>query len=159
GPMQQVDGLNWVIVSVGVIRKTASPPAPYPLATHTLSSGPVVMPARAGLELAGKLTTVIAPLDVLTITLPPPQQPVPCRPQFAVNHRLPSGPAVIMPGALLPMGSVNSVITPPGVIRPILLPGASPTRSPCSVNQRLPSGPAAMSKGSLLAGLVPNGTG
>src|SRR2546426_10804076 len=68
-------------------------------------------------------------------------------PQDSVNQRLPSGPAVMPSGLLLPLGGQlrlggrgNSVITPAGVIRPILLPLSS-------VNQRLPSGPAVMLAG------------
>src|SRR3989454_1552325 len=70
-------------------------------------------------------------------------------PQDSVNQRLPSGPAVMPSGLLLPLGGQlrlggrgNSVITPAGVIRPILLPLSS-------VNQRLPSGPAVMLSGPL----------
>src|SRR2546422_8762662 len=68
-------------------------------------------------------------------------------PQDSVNQRLPSGPAVMPSGLLLPLGGQlrlggrgNSVITPAGGIRPILLPLSS-------VNQRLPSGPAVMLSG------------
>jgi hypothetical protein len=43
-------------------------------------------------------------------------------------------------GSLPALGSGNSVMTPPGVIRPIRLPARS-------VNHRLPSGPAAIQKG------------
>jgi hypothetical protein len=60
--------------------------------------------------------------------------------EISVNHRLPSGPAVILKGrapALMP--ALNSVTTPSGVILPI--------RSLSSVNHRLPSGPAAMNSG------------
>src|SRR5579864_4901691 len=57
-----------------------------------------------------------------------------------VNQRLPSGPAVIPPGALSAVDKGNSVMIPAGVIRPILpIPG--------SENQRLPSGPAVISLG------------
>src|SRR5436189_1593237 len=66
-------------------------------------------------------------------------------PKFCVNHKLPSGPAVIPTGKLVfPYGVLGalrigySVITPVGVILPILFPMAS-------VNHRLPSGPAAIS--------------
>src|SRR6266550_3212246 len=56
----------------------------------------------------------------------------------SVNHRLPSGPAVMASGvAPAVMPALNSVTTPSGVIRPIRLPL-------CSVNHRLPSGPAVM---------------
>src|SRR5437588_8250876 len=61
----------------------------------------------------------------------------------SVNHRLPSGPTVIPLGILLAVGTGNSVMLPPVVMRPI-----SPTDS---VNQRLPSGPAVMPTGSLPA--------
>ena len=59
-------------------------------------------------------------------------------PYRSVNHRLPSGPAV-MPAGPAPavMPALNSVTTPSGVIRPIRLPLNS-------VNHRLPSGPAVM---------------
>ena len=60
----------------------------------------------------------------------------------SVNHRLPSGPAVIA-SELLPFGSGNSVICPLGVMRPISVP---------SVNHRLPSGPAVIASVDPLAG-------
>ena len=62
-------------------------------------------------------------------------------PPCSVNHRLPSGPAV-MPEGFAPavMPALNSVTTPAGVIRPMRLP-------PDSVNHRLPSGPAVMPEG------------
>src|SRR5436309_2401970 len=61
-------------------------------------------------------------------------------PLTSVNHRLPSGPAVIPRGALTAVGTGNSVIDPAVVIRPIWLP-------PISVNHRLPSGPAVIHHG------------
>ena len=65
-----------------------------------------------------------------------------------VNHRLPSGPAVI---PLLVTSPGNVVMTPLGVMRP--------TRwLPKWTNQRLPSGPAVMSRGQVdLAGRVDEG--
>jgi len=62
-------------------------------------------------------------------------------PPASVNHRLPSGPAVMAEGAApAVMPALNSVTTPAGVIRPI--------RSlKYSVNHRFPSGPAVMAKG------------
>src|SRR5437773_1075765 len=60
--------------------------------------------------------------------------------EYSVNHRLPSGPAVMLYSALLGVETGNSVITPAVVIRPILLPVPS-------VNHRLPSGPAVMEFG------------
>src|SRR6266853_1428943 len=65
----------------------------------------------------------------------------------SVNHRAPSGPAVMPWGKpLVPLGVGigNSVITPAVVMRPILL-------AFCSVNHRAPSGPVVMIWGSLLA--------
>src|ERR1035438_10106471 len=53
-----------------------------------------------------------------------------------VNHRAPSGPAVI-PNGPTSAGIGNSVITPVVVMRPMLL-------AVLSANQRAPSGPAAM---------------
>ena len=61
----------------------------------------------------------------------------------SVNHRLPSDPVVMPKGELLAVGMGNSVMTPEGVIRPIL-----PARS---VNHRLPSDPVVMPEGELLA--------
>src|SRR5262245_9939994 len=55
---------------------------------------------------------------------------------LAVNHRLPSGPAVIATGWENWSGRANSVTWPAGVIRPTTPPRKLPT------NQRLPSGPA-----------------
>src|SRR5207253_1175065 len=51
---------------------------------------------------------------------------------------------VIPKGWLLAVVTVNSVMVPTGVTRPILL-------TPASVNQRLPSGPAVIPRGVLLA--------
>ena len=59
-----------------------------------------------------------------------------------MNHRLPSGPAVMCDGWRSGIGRLNSVTTPAGVIRPIRLPRYS-------VNHRLPSGPAVIPNGSL----------
>ena len=75
------------------------------------------------------MNSVIVPVGVIR----------PIRPGLSdsVNHRLPSGPAVIALGWLLAVRPVvNSVIVPVGVIRPIR-PGLLD-----SVNHRLPSGPA-----------------
>src|SRR6266536_5921868 len=56
---------------------------------------------------------------------------------LTVKQRAPSGPAVIPLRSLgLEVGTRNSVMTPPVVIRPIL--------GPPSVNQRAPSDPAVM---------------
>src|SRR3972149_3512757 len=38
---------------------------------------------------------------------------------FSLNHRAPSGPAVMAPGPLPAVGRANSVMTPAVVIRPI----------------------------------------
>src|SRR5215470_3116006 len=64
-----------------------------------------------------------------------------------VNHSAPSGPAV-MPGrpAGVLAGRGNSIISPAGVIRPIL--GGEDEDS---VNHSAPSGPTVMSVGALLA--------
>src|SRR6266496_3256808 len=61
---------------------------------------------------------------------------------YSVNHRLPSGPAV-MSKLRVVEGKGNSVKTPAVVILPILL-------APDSLNQRLPSAPAAIPSGVLL---------
>ena len=58
----------------------------------------------------------------------------------SLSQRLPSGPAAIAKGPLLAVGIENSVMTPVGVIRAILLPWNSG-------NHRLPSGPVTMSCG------------
>src|SRR5260370_41690499 len=57
----------------------------------------------------------------------------------SVNHRLPSGPVVMAKGKLGAGGTKieNSVIIPPVVMRPILLPKYS-------VNHSAPSGPCVM---------------
>jgi hypothetical protein len=52
-----------------------------------------------------------------------------------MNHRFPSGPAVMPRGSLLLVGTENTVIAPPVMIRPILFPLNS-------VNHRAPPGPA-----------------
>src|SRR6266705_758713 len=59
-------------------------------------------------------------------------------PFTSVNQRLPSGPAAMLYGNAETVGTGYSVIAPPVVIFPILLP------LPISVNQRLPSEPAAI---------------
>src|SRR4051812_43479321 len=72
----------------------------------------------------------------------------PMRPASSVNHTLPSGPAVMLFGKLLALGSGNSVMMTVG---PPLTMTARPTAlPPRSVNQMLPSGPAVMSHGVLL---------
>jgi len=43
------------------------------------------------------------------------------RPSNSVNHRAPSGPAVISYGRLLAVGTPYSVTTPPVEMRPMLL--------------------------------------
>src|SRR6266702_8090406 len=63
-------------------------------------------------------------------------------PASSVNHRLPSGPAVIPWGLLPDEGTATSVTVPVGVMRPIWFPASS-------VNHRLPSGPAVIPRGSL----------
>ena len=80
--------------------------------------------------------------------------PVVTRPTWAVNpsvnHRAPSGPGVMSNPKALEVGIGNSVIVPPGVIRPIFaLPAPSPL--PRSVNHSAPSGPAVMANGALSA--------
>src|SRR6516165_10680873 len=67
---------------------------------------------------------------------------------FSVNHRLPSGPAVIPKGPLLAVGMGNSVMVPLVVMRPIW---------PMfwSVNHRWPSGPAVIPTGPLFCVLLP----
>ena len=63
-----------------------------------------------------------------------------------MNHRLPSGPAVIpLSQGRLPPPTTYSVIEPPVVLRPIL------PSWPASVNHRLPSGPGAIAVGRLTA--------
>ena len=72
---------------------------------------------------------------------------------YPVNHRLPSGPAAIplgLPATPMVVGRGYSVMTPSGVIRPILSPADSVNQAD-SVNHRLPSGPAAIPCGLLPA--------
>src|SRR5215469_16897467 len=61
----------------------------------------------------------------------------------SVNHKLPSGPAAIPPGAVV-VGGAYSVNAPDVVTLATL-------SAPDSVNQRLPSGPVVMPFGSPLA--------
>ena len=61
-----------------------------------------------------------------------------------MNHKLPSGPAVIPFGDVKGVGMANSVMAPDGVIRPILLPVNS-------VNHNALSGPLVIPKGTLPA--------
>ena len=77
----------------------------------------------------------------------------------AVNQRAPSGPAVMPSGPPLtpfglPEGSVNSVIVPVGLIRPILSMLGPLLFITSSANQRLWSGPAVM-----LPARLPDGNG
>ena len=66
----------------------------------------------------------------------------------SVNHRLPSGPAVMSRGSLSRLTPVLTIaIAPAGVIRPI-------ESSALSVNPRLPSGPAVIPNGDMFAGSV-----
>src|SRR2546430_1118328 len=71
----------------------------------------------------------------------PPVMSRPILPPDSVDHRLPSGPGAIPLGSLTGVGIWNSVILPPVLIRPILLPSLD------WVNQRLPSRPPTMKKG------------
>jgi hypothetical protein len=66
-------------------------------------------------------------------------------PASATNHMFRSAPAVISPGPEFGRGSVNSVMMPAGVMRPILL-------ALNSESQILPSGPAARARGPLSGG-------
>src|SRR5688572_8539447 len=65
-----------------------------------------------------------------------------------VNHRAPSGPAV-MPNGYLVLGVANEVIAPAVVMRPI-----EPRRGLLLVNHRAPSGPAVISSGLMMLGCV-----
>jgi hypothetical protein len=65
----------------------------------------------------------------------------PMFPLPSVNQRFPSGPAAIIWGLLLAVGTANSVIVPvSGLISPTSLPAVS-------VNQRPPFGPAVIPSG------------
>src|SRR5437879_5393405 len=131
--------LNSVIAPPGLIR-----PIFPDSVNHKFPSGPAAIadgrqPEGGGkvphVFAAGRLNSVIAPAGVIR----------PIRlPNRSVNHRLPSGPAVMRQGPLSAVGRGNSVITPAGVIRPILFP-------PISVNHKLPSGPVAIEVGPLFA--------
>ena len=90
-------------------------------------SGPRAMPSGS-LSAVGTAYSAMAP-DVVT-------RPTALGAPASVYHRLPSGPAVMLPG-LLPEGTGNSVMLPEGVMRPILWPS-------CSENHRLPSAPFAI---------------
>jgi hypothetical protein len=72
----------------------------------------------------------------------------PIAPLRSVNHRAPSGPAVMASAPPLGSGTGNAVITPAVVMRPILL------LVPSKVNHRAPSGPATMPRGVPLAELL-----
>jgi hypothetical protein len=66
-----------------------------------------------------------------------------------VNHKAPSGPAVIPNGRLAGVVTGYSVITPAVLIRPILLLSVS-------VNHMAPSGPMVIPCGTLLGALSGN---
>src|SRR5260370_41535911 len=69
---------------------------------------------------------------------------------FSVNHRLPSGPAVMPAGLLVSVGVGNSVIAPAAVIRATRL---TPFETaPVSVIHRLATCPAGLSRGELSGG-------
>ena len=82
----------------------------------------------------------VSPPETVAVSEAP--RPVPMNPifDFAVNHMFPSAPAVMLLGLAFARGLAYSVMTPAGVIEPILFPVLS-------VNHILPSGPAAIERG------------
>src|SRR6266542_1948525 len=107
-------------------------------ANQMLPSEPVVIPATSWLEPGTAMWVTMAPAVVITPTMFWPET-------SSVNHRLPSGPAVMPKGTATELWVENSVITPAVVMRP--------TRPPTtfSVNHRLLSGPTTMAQGLTLA--------
>jgi hypothetical protein len=104
------------------------------MANQTFPSGPTMM-GPGSLRAAGSGKRVTAPVVVIR----PIQLTSPLAEGWTVNHRLPSGPAVMSTGTPLdPRGCQLNV--PLAVTRP--MPSPSPP-----VNQRAPSGPAAMPRG------------
>src|SRR5262249_28727478 len=132
---------NWVMAPLGVIRPTLFPSHSV---NQTLPSWPVVIPngsmptkGPCGLPKAsvtpppavgaggGIGNSVTWPRGVMRPIL-----------SGSVNHRLPSGPAVIPLGLLSGVGMAKRLTRPAGVMRAILYWRRS-------VNQMLPSGPSA----------------
>src|SRR5262249_1957962 len=138
-PDRTVGKANVVITPSGVTRPIVSA-ASY----HKLPSGPVVI-LNASLSLVANSVTlpvgVIRPMEMLVVGRPLGARIACC----SMNHRLPSGPPVIPPGPDIVPGNWNSVNTPAGVMRPILLASKRP-----SVNHRFPSGPVVIPRGALL---------
>src|SRR5688572_30014785 len=96
-------------------------------------SGPVVIPSGA---LPGGSSHSLQTGGLLGVSRPTLGGLAP----NSVNHRFPSGPAVISPGELGMVGIWYSVMAPPVVMRPILWPFSS-------VNQSAPSGPTVIPAG------------
>jgi hypothetical protein len=94
-------------------------------ANQMLPSGPTAMPKGDAPVVMPAANSVNAPAVV--------RRPIRLLPN-SVNQRLPSGPVVISKGLVPTLAT--SVMTPAGVMRPILL--------AFSPNQRFPSGPAVM---------------
>ncbi len=131
---------NSVTNPPGVIRPIACVGVPLSR-NQRLPSGPVrsVLGAAPALKLpVPERYSVIVPAGVIF--------PIACGGlRLAVNQTLPSGPSVMSNGlAVLVNPDLNSVIAPPGVIRPTAI------ELPPSVNHRLPSAPAVMPSGSVL---------
>src|SRR6185295_10402466 len=111
---------------------------PMPLAARSvnqrLPSGPLTM--RPGLLPDGTSYSVILPAGVIFPILAT---------SYNVNQSSLPGPWVMPVGLLAGVGIANSVISPLGVMRPILFAFAA-----VSVNQRLPSLPVVIASGPLL---------
>src|SRR5438093_7741673 len=111
-------GFTWPAISVNVEDGSVKETGPGPLVRLHVAVRvvPVGSPSSVTVPVNAAHAT---PGAILAILLPSP----------SVNHRVQSGPAAIPNGTLPLVGAGNSVITPAGVIRPILF--AS------SVNHRL----------------------
>ncbi len=125
---------NSVMAPVGDTRPSAAP-----FVYHTLRSGPTATFVGDPVAL-GIANSVICPATVMR----PTRLPFTTRPSIvpfnSMNHSAPSAPVVMSPGPELGRGKSNSVISPAGEMRPILL-------VLNSENQMLPSAPSAIARG------------
>ena len=115
-----------------VVIRQMQEPSGHPPVYQRFPSGPAAIPIGSSLGGCGVGNSVMTPVGVI--------RPMLLR-RCSVNHRLPSGPAVMPQGPLPAVGVGNSAKTPAVVTRPIL-------ELSSSVNHRFPSGPAVIPRGS-----------
>src|SRR5450631_149297 len=136
-----IDTGNSVATPAVVTRATVGCVLPVSMNQRLPAGPPVIAPPAVAVE---RTFSVIVPLVVHV-----PSLTTFAAPSVSVNHRFPSGPATIAT-APDPVGIGNSVMVPPGVMRP-MLPASS-------VNHTLPSGPFAIPMGDAAADCRLNST-